>query len=163
MRKSVGATWGKVSAAVVIGLATIEFVVAQELKPTTLKPIGPWSIYRSVDAMTDKVSCTAVHADGFNVQYGQGVLIIAMRGRGGIASYRYRVDDGAATPANIVSIRDSVASNYLAFGPGKIPLPADAKRLRIEIFTVTRDVKNFDIDLSTQADLDKALAQPPCI
>ena len=59
---------------------------------------GNWQIRKDVDAMTDKVSCVAFHKNDpkGNVQMNNEMIIISLRGRGGVKGVTLRFDDKPA-------------------------------------------------------------------
>jgi hypothetical protein len=57
---------------------------------------GQWSVRRSIDPMTDKVSYTALYKERFDVQVNETEFWFSLHGKGGIQIFSYRVDEDKA-------------------------------------------------------------------
>lgn len=107
---------------------------------------GNWSVDEKLDPMTDKKTCTAIYRDDWKVQASPKDFYINLRGRGGVKSYTVRIDDEPALPMTSASDTESrISAVILRSHLDKLML---AKRLRVQVYTVLRDIVNEDVDLS---------------
>lgn len=107
-----------------------------------VKTYGNWTVRRSVDAMTDQVSCLATSTDNAGVQLYDTVLYIGARGPQG---FKYRLDDAA--PSELQLVRDNLRRvGAIAFEDALFNQVLQADRLRIQIVTYSA-LENIDLDL----------------
>jgi hypothetical protein len=110
-----------------------------------------WELRQEQDSFSGKAECVIVEIGNYDVQISKGFLFIVYKGRGGVRSYRYRIDDGQPSktilPSEVeqqiatVVLKDRAFLNIL-----------NAKRLRVQTETYF-DVKQEDINLSGLRDL----------
>lgn len=124
--------------------------------PVVVGNVGAWRVILTKDAMTDKSSCFAIYEKQTNIQLSGPGLYISARGKGGIRTYQYRIDDlpgsrligagGLERDTSLLSFKRADTGAANVFG---------SKRLRIQIFTVLDSILEYDIDM---ADVPAALA-----
>jgi len=129
-----------------------------QVKPAAAKPAVPgkrpnvtaidggWELRVIKDGFSDKVNCVISPATKPWVQISVGHLYISYQGRGGVEGYTIRTDDSPAgqmqlpTPIDksigMVHFKDAAFYNVMA-----------ANRLRVQTFTVLRELKDEDLDL----------------
>ena len=123
-------------------MASIAFAQGLKAAKPTLK-VGNWTVLRSIDAMTDKVSCTGIYKSNYGIQLSANKLYVNISG--GIQSVTLRF--GENPPENLrlpqkmekdvraVIIEGSEFQNALA-----------TNRLRLQVLTLVRGVTFEDID-----------------
>jgi hypothetical protein len=122
---------------------------------------GDWSVRKSKDPMTDKVRCTGLYLKRFDVQLTMDTLYISLRGRGGVRSYRLRLDEQPARSTEIASKMERDLS-ALGITGGHFRDLLTAQRLRISILTVLNNVVSEDISLLGFAEAHAVIIGPEC-
>lgn len=123
------------------------------------KPIGPWSIERSVDQMSDEKSCTAYY--GENIQLSTEGFAVGYRTRGGIEGYEIRIDE---QPASGMILPDKYERQIGAIVLRR-PILAkilSSKRVRIKALTRSYNSVIDDIDMSALPKVLTVLNGPDC-
>jgi hypothetical protein len=121
--------------------------VADTRKPGVVFKGTNWTVMRSKDSMTDKVSCTAYYRQRADIQLSKGAFYISLRGRGGIEAYQFRFDEAPAIPLRLASrIEKDISSIILP--DHEVRQLLAAKRLRVSGITVLRTPIEVDVDLS---------------
>jgi hypothetical protein len=145
---------------------------AVQVKPPAAKPVaaskrpnvtavdGGWELRVIKDGFSDKVNCVISPATRPWVQISVGHLYISYQGRGGVEGYTVRTDDNPAglmqlpTPIDksvgTVHFKDAAFYDIMA-----------ANRLRVQTFTVLRELKDEDLDLVPAKRLYKKMG-PEC-
>jgi invasion protein IalB len=122
----------------------------------TLKQHGEWTIMRSKDAATERVSCTAVHKKGGRYQLGNDGLYLNFKGNGtGVDSYRLSYDDKPAVGVRLTAPLDQIALKDI----GKLK---SAKRVKVYVQTVVKDNVEVDLDLKGLREAHSTLNAPDC-
>jgi hypothetical protein len=123
---------------------------AQNVSPGVIYRDNDWVAKFSKGAMDDKSNCTIFSKDNRYVQVdvdknGPTTLYVSYSGRGGIESYRYRVDSNPATNRIYASNIDKKIS---AIG---IPFKsiAEGNTLTVEAITILNDIKTDKIDIGS--------------
>lgn len=105
-----------------------------------------WFVHQSLDAMTDKKSCTALYKNAWTVQGTADNLYVSLRGRGGVKAYTLRVDDAPPDSMQLASSTEkSISAIILQPSFDRI---YNAKRVRLQIGTILDSILIEDIDLS---------------
>lgn len=123
--------------------------------------IGDWSIYLTQDAMTDAPSCVATYKDRTDIQLSDESFAISFRGRGGVSSFKYRLDD--QPPSGVVlptKVEKEIGAVYL--GGQAFSQLAAAKRIRVQVLTVLSSLVDEDIDLSSFQSVEGYLTSTTC-
>jgi invasion protein IalB len=121
-----------------------------------LKQHGEWTIVRSKDAVTEEVSCTAVHKKGGRIQLGNDGLYLNFKGNGaGVDSYRLSYDDKPAVGIRLTAPLDQIALKDM----GKLK---SAKRVKVYVQTVVRDNVEVDLDLKGLREAHNMLTTSEC-
>ena len=120
---------------------------------------GNWQVYRAVDQMTDKITCTGVYDNNPAIQLADTALYL--RFRGGLESVTVRYGDLEALPLRLADRRekginsviiDSVVFDHLRTVP----------RLRLRVSTLLAGIQSADVDMTGfGAALDNILADCP--
>lgn len=114
------------------------------------KPFGSdstagWEINRKKDAMTDRDSCVLSPVGRRYIQITPGELYISYRTRGGVASFQYRIDEGAASEMKLPSeIEKQISAVHI--GGNEFLQVMGGSRLRLSTFTVLSTIIEEDID-----------------
>jgi hypothetical protein len=111
-----------------------------------------WTTVKSVNSMTDAVSCAVSYNKDERVQATPDKLYIVRKGLGGVSGYRYRIDD---EPASELSLASEIEKNLSVI---IIPMSTHiekATRIRVEGLSVLSTLISLDIDVTG---LDTALA-----
>jgi hypothetical protein len=105
---------------------------------------GKWDVRRSVDMMTDEVTCIATHHDGNNIQLYDDVLYISVRGspRG----FKYRLDNKSPSDMQLVSDTERQIGAISLRG-SQFRQVLQSSRLRVQIVTYSA-MKKFDLELA---------------
>lgn len=109
---------------------------------------GNWRVYRFIDPMTDNTNCVLVQSNGqTNASASRYSLYIHYMGRGGIQSYRLRIDDAA--PGRYIRAKTAeIQTSTLILKDDTFRRLLRATRLRVETYTALRDIIIDDIDLT---------------
>ena len=123
---------------------------------------GVWSVYKSVDNMTDEPKCALSYSKDSNVFYkSTDELVISFYRRGGIGSYRYRVDK--RRPSDLVLSTEG-QRNFIVLQNYDSEF-MDASTLRVEGLTFLDSIFSMDIDLKglreARATMATACGLPP--
>lgn len=107
---------------------------------------GPWFVNESIDAMTDKRTCTALDKNAWTIQGVPSNLYVSLKGRGGVRAYKLRFDDEPADSMQLANDTEKeISVVILGYNFDRV---AKAKRLRMEISTLVSGVIVEDIDLN---------------
>lgn len=106
---------------------------------------GNWSVVRSVDAMTDKVSCTGLYKKSPDVQLSSTGLYIVVPG--GIQSVKLRFDDEPALEMRLPTEMEKKVRAIILDGSFHQRVIASA-RLRYESLTAVRGLASGNLDLT---------------
>lgn len=136
----------KVFIAVVIVIAAIASypTTAQAFdgEQLTLKT-GNWSVFRSVDTMTDKVVCKGVHKLGSRVQMSSDVLLVGFDG--GVKSIILRFGDNPPqTQRRATDVEKFVGA--VALREAEFAEALETNRLRVQVVTFVRGLATEDLD-----------------
>jgi hypothetical protein len=113
----------------------------KDAKPT-LKT-GNWTVLRSVDTMTDKVSCTGIYKSNYGVQLAQDKLFVRISG--GIQSVTLRF--GENPPQNLRLAQDMEKKvNSVIIEGSEFRQVLETARLRVQVLTLIRGVATEDLD-----------------
>ena len=102
--------------------------------------VTEWDIHRSVDSFTDSLDCTARHSDNGAQIADNGKMYISMRGKGGLKMSRVRYNDSAPHRWQ----HYDYSRNIFVLDPSKWQ---NDQRVRVEIYTVLGDIKQFDFNI----------------
>jgi len=130
--------------------AKIQSPQQTKVSPGVIFKNDKWTAEFSKNAMTDKSSCTIFSKDNRHVQVnvnadGSGSIYDSFRGRGGVRSYQYRIDNDA--PSKTLYLSGALKEISLI----ELPLSAiqNRSKLTIQTFTILSDVVTDSIDLSS--------------
>jgi hypothetical protein len=105
-----------------------------------------WAVRADVDPMTDKKRCFAVYVKRPRIQASIDDFFIDMKGRGGVAMYRVRIDDRPADDARSATSDekelDVLMLRYY------LPELYAGKRLRVQIHALLNNIEEEDVDLN---------------
>jgi hypothetical protein len=117
---------------------------------------GQWELRVGKDKFSDEKNCVIIAKNNHRIQVNLGRLFVQYRGRGGVQSYRIRLDDNAPSALKLASSIERKAG-YALFDGGvfnRIPM---AHRLRVQALTTRSGVVVDDLDLSGMAALYKRM------
>lgn len=104
---------------------------------------GNWTVLRTVDAMTDKTSCTGIYNGDFQVQLTERELFIGIRGS--LQAYKFRFDDN---PASSLILADEIEKRLdTIIVRANFKKALGSNRLRVSASTYSSSL-NFDFDLT---------------
>jgi hypothetical protein len=96
--------------------------------------------------MTDKKTCTALYQAAWTIQGTSDSMYVNLGGRGGVKAYILRIDDAAADSLRLASkMEQQISAVDLDHSFDRV---YNAKRVRLQISTVLRDVVIEDIDMT---------------
>lgn len=114
---------------------------------------GDWELRSAKNDFTDETACVIVKKDDFSVQLASNEFSVSMRGKGGVGSFYYRIDEGE--PSSTILPDDN---NYIDFNnadtdlfspeKGTFDRIIQGKRLRLQVLTVLDTVEYFDFNLA---------------
>lgn len=106
-----------------------------------------WELNKSVDDFTGKQTCVITSPDQPLVEIDPpSSFFVSLQGRGGVAGYRYRIDQQPASPMRLPTKMESDTSTVIIEGQEFARVVAGT-RLRIEILTVLSSVLDLDLNL----------------
>lgn len=111
---------------------------------------GDWTIYLDKDAMTDAITCVGIYKGRPEVQITTTSLAFSLRGRGGVSSYRYRLDDNPPSDLQIATDIQK-ETDGVVFEGDVFNQINQAHRFRIQFLTILGSQVTEDIDLKTLA------------
>lgn len=120
--------------------------------------IDGWTVYKSKDSMTDKVSCIATFGEGNKVQFTGDSFAI-----GGIVwpeAYEYRVDDQKVRPLEITSRSERQVGAVVITEKSKVSEIVQSKRVRFRV--TAHKMADFDINTSGLPKVKQYLESNSC-
>lgn len=121
---------------------------------------GGWELRITKDNFTDKTSCVISPTGRPWVQINVGNLYISYAGRGGVAGFTLRVDDHPPGQMQLPTPIDKQIGAVHLSGDKFFDAMA-GNRLRVQTFTVLRELKDEDLDLAPVKRLYKKMG-PEC-
>jgi hypothetical protein len=121
--------------------------------------IQSWTVLRTRDSMTDKVSCVAVYKDEYRIQLSAQALYIGRQGRGGVKGYQTRLGSAAPGPYKLPTRIEEQMSTIILENVDEI---LSSKRLRISGLSYLQDAIDEDIDLGGAPDTRAILLSGKC-
>ncbi|WP_137279218.1 hypothetical protein [Pseudomonas rhizoryzae] len=122
--------------------------------------IDGWSVHLSSDSMTDKKTCTAVYIKNRGVQYTFDSFAI-----GDLSwptSYRYRFDDGKASPTIDTTDVERKIGAVVIMDPKFLEQLLTSKRVRIQVLANGNRQLDYDVDVSQLPSVNEFLKSPRC-
>lgn len=119
---------------------------AQSLKDgqPTLKT-GNWTVVRSIDPMTDKVSCTGIYKTDYRVQLSEKALFVNISG--GLQYVILRFGDSPPQPMRLPQAIEKDTGAVMIDG-ADFTQALNTTRLRVEVLTLVRGLKREDLDIT---------------
>lgn len=134
------------AAATTIAVATTTQNTANSPKTAKQFRSHEWVVDESVDAMTDKKTCTALYKNQWTIQGTAKDLYISLKGRGGVSAYKLRFNDD---PPMSLQLATSIEKSLSAVDLGpNFQQAYEGTRLRVQVSTVLNSLIVEDIDLS---------------
>ncbi len=117
---------------------------AQGLKDakTTLKT-GNWTVLRSTDTMTDRVSCTGIYKSNSGIQLVQDRMFVGIAG--GIRSVTLRFGENPPQSLRLPQDIEKKVNSVIVEG-AEFRQALDTTRLRVQVLTLVRGVTTEDLD-----------------
>jgi len=130
----------------VILLARGQVSQAQSLKDaqTTLKA-GNWTVLRSTDTMTDKVTCTGVYRTNRGIQLSNDGLYVNIKG--GIKTVTLRFGENAARPLRLPQKMERDVGAVILEG-SDFADALQSNRLRLQVLTLVSGIATEDLDIT---------------
>ena len=113
----------------------------KDAKPT-LKT-GNWTVLRSVDTMTDKVSCTGIYKANIGVQLARDRLFVKIAG--GIQSVTLRFGEDPPQGLRLPQDMEKKVNSVIIEG-NEFRQALETARLRVQVLTLVRGVATEDLD-----------------
>lgn len=150
----------KILAVILTGMF-VPGVNAQKMTPVAT--VGKWQIRSHKDPMTDKIGCTAFYNGRDDVQLNHESFYISLRGRGGIKHFTTRFDDKPANEPQLPS-KTHQRIGVVGFETSDLEFHElqKSKRVRVQVYTVLRDVVFEDIDLTSVGSVMQTLTSAKC-
>ena len=117
---------------------------------------GKWELRVGKDKFSDEKNCVIIVKNSHRIQVSLGRLFVIYRDRGGIQSYKIRLDDDAPSDLKLASAIER-KTGYAQFAGGVFNRILMANRLRIQALTIRSGVVVDDVDLSGMAVLYKRM------
>lgn len=108
---------------------------------------GNWTVRRTIDAMTDKASCTGIYNNNLRIQLTERELFISVRGS--LRAYKFRFDDRPAS--NLILADDMEKRLDTIIIRANFKKALGSSRLRVNASTYSSS-KDYDLDLTGIAD-----------
>jgi hypothetical protein len=124
-------------------------------------PIGDWHIYAEQDAMTDALQCVAYFRDGNDIQLTGTSLALSYRGRGGVTSYRIRLDDNPPSDLRLATRIERDISAIVLRGRDFEQIKTSG-RVRVQTSTLIRSLVDDDIDMTSAPAAIARMAEMGC-
>lgn len=105
---------------------------------------GEWSVLRSIDAMSDEVSCTGVYKGNNGIQLSDDIMFVQVRG--GLKSITLRFDNQPAEDLRLPSSLEKQMSSIMIENNAFTKV-LGSNRLRVQVYTVLGEIKKYDINL----------------
>lgn len=106
---------------------------------------GNWTVIRSTDTMTDKVSCTGMYKANNGIQLGANAMYVTTRG--GIQGITLRFGDSPARPMRLPQKMEKDVNAVIIDG-NEFLEAVQSNRLRLEVLTLVRGVSTEDLDIT---------------
>ena len=136
------------AATLLVAFATFSsfYTFAQGFKSDKVSLVsGNWTVYRNINPMTDKVSCTGLYKNNPSIQLSQDNLYVKIQG--GLESVTLRFGESPAQPLRLAQkIEKSLGAVDINGTEFSQALQND--RLRVQVLTLVRGVALEDMDLS---------------
>jgi hypothetical protein len=113
----------------------------KDAKPT-LKA-GNWTVLRSIDTMTDKISCTGIYKANYGIQLSRDKLFIKFAG--GIQSVTLRFGEDPPQSLRLPQDMEKKLNSVIIEG-NEFRQATETARLRIQVLTLIRGVATEDLD-----------------
>jgi hypothetical protein len=107
---------------------------------------GEWVVMESMNPMTDKASCVALHNGNWKIQANPGKFFISLRGRGGVEGYVLRFGDAPAEEVRLANDSEKKLSSIIIEKEFDRLLASD--RLRVQVLTILQNTVFEDIGLN---------------
>ena len=104
---------------------------------------GKWTVLRDIDKMTDKVSCTGVQGDKYEIQLSSDTLFA--RVSGGVESVTLRFDQKPAQRMRLAKEMEKKVRAVIIDG-SEFSEALDSNRILMEIGTLVSGIKTIEID-----------------
>jgi hypothetical protein len=125
--------------------------VAFSAEHTVLGQSGNWKIMGTVDEFTDVRTCVIIFEDDWSVLVdvdpGGPIFSWNLERRGGVASYKYRIDDNLASQLILASAIEKKTSTIIIIGTVFNEL-LNSKKFRIQVTTDFKNVLTLTLDTS---------------
>ena len=143
------------------GPAVLEVIAVHLNDAPVVFSSGKWSVRAYKDSIADRVVCTGLYETRFDIQLTAENFYISLRGRGGIRSYKLRFDDN---PAEGLALPDSVERDVsiLRITGSSFSQLLSARRVRVQILTLTSGIVDEDIDLTDLPSAHEVIMGPKC-
>ena len=109
-----------------------------------IKTFGNWTVYRSVDAMTDDLVCTAALNGKAYIQVSIDAMYLSYYGKGGVQGYQIRFDSAPALPLEL----SGGDQNNVEISGEEFQMALAAKRLRLSGLSVLKQLINEDLNIT---------------
>lgn len=106
---------------------------------------GSWSVVRTIDAMSDKTDCTGIYKGDRSIQLTDDTLFISVAG--GLEGITVRYGEQPAERLRLATDIEKRIRAVSISGNGFQKL-LGSERLRVQVSTMVRGIKTFDLDLS---------------
>lgn len=105
--------------------------------------VGNWSVLRSTNTMTDKVSCTGIYKSNFGIQLVEDQLFVKITG--GIQSVTLRFGENPAQSLRLPQDMEKKIGSVVIDG-SDFRQALETTRLRLQVLTLIRGMATEDLD-----------------
>ena len=121
--------------------------------PVPARIVSDWQLNIGKDGFNDKKTCVISPLGKPHVQLNIGSFYITYRGRGGVSSYKYRIDDQPPSQTILATDIEKRIGTVHLYGSGFIDRLMRASRFRTSTFTVLSNFIEEDFDLAGLSNL----------
>ena len=146
---------------VITGPAVFDAVAVHLNDAPVIFASGKWSVRAYKDSMMDRVVCTGLYEQRFDIQVSEENFYIGLQGRGGVRGYTLRFDDNPAERSRVPDSIERDVSIVRVTGSTFSRL-LSAKRLRVQVVTLLGPRVDEDIDLSDLPAAYEVIKGPSC-
>jgi hypothetical protein len=127
-----------------------------------IRTFGNWTVMRSVDSMTDKVSCAARYKGKRDFELTTSTLYIDIRDHGRPQSVKLRFDSKPAGDTRLLLTQDERNLAMVILYRDEFEELLTAKRLRFLIYTRLNSIYEGDLDLTGHLKAIEAMRTLQC-
>lgn len=126
--------------------------------PPVVAKVQDWTIVKTTDAMSDRTACSALYDRDHNIMLRADMLLVWMKGRGGVKAYQFRYDK---EPPSLLADRMPTDSPDF-WWTGDLEKVFASTKLLVRIQPVIGNIVDLDINLRGAKLAHDVLVSPRC-